>query len=280
MTRPITPHGEDDFGNGIALFDLDNMIALIVGPGLPTDATAGYCKGCIFIQTDGAAGAMLLINEGSSTSCDFNALPTPGTAGAALVGLLDAGGFTSATNVESALAELYQHLFSAQGGFVDIPLATFREVDASGDVGDTTANGGVLSSNTTPIYLGDANEALAIQWAASNSDIIASSIALPADLDDTANVLLDLFVKSAGTSNDVAASVLTNFDGGAQVTDSAAALGGTFTDFHSITATIDAADVPAGARVMSLQIVMGAHATDAWSLYGARLRYKRKLLTS
>jgi len=43
------------------------------GTTVPTDGTAGYTKGCPFIKTDGGAGTTLYINEGSYTSCDFNA---------------------------------------------------------------------------------------------------------------------------------------------------------------------------------------------------------------
>jgi len=43
------------------------------GTTVPTDATAGYAPGCIFIKTDGGAGTTLYINEGTAASCDFNA---------------------------------------------------------------------------------------------------------------------------------------------------------------------------------------------------------------
>ena len=44
-----------------------------MGTTVPTDGTAGYGKGCIFIDTDGGIGSTLYVNEGSNTSCDFNA---------------------------------------------------------------------------------------------------------------------------------------------------------------------------------------------------------------
>lgn len=45
-----------------------------MGSAKPTDATAGYGKGCIFIDTDGGVGTTVYVNEGSNTSCDFNAI--------------------------------------------------------------------------------------------------------------------------------------------------------------------------------------------------------------
>jgi len=44
------------------------------GTTVPTDATAGYATGCLFIDTTGGAGVTLYVNEGSVTSCDFNAV--------------------------------------------------------------------------------------------------------------------------------------------------------------------------------------------------------------
>lgn len=41
-----------------------------------TDGGAGYAKGCIYTKTDGSGGTTFFINEGSTSSCDFNALQT------------------------------------------------------------------------------------------------------------------------------------------------------------------------------------------------------------
>jgi len=41
---------------------------------VPTDATVGYQTGCIFQHTDGGIGTSLYVNEGSETSCAFNAI--------------------------------------------------------------------------------------------------------------------------------------------------------------------------------------------------------------
>lgn len=39
-----------------------------------TDAGAGYAKGCVYIKTDGSITTTVFINEGTTTSCDFNAI--------------------------------------------------------------------------------------------------------------------------------------------------------------------------------------------------------------
>ncbi len=42
------------------------------GTTVPTDAEAGFAKGCMFVDTNASAGSILYVNEGDETSCDFN----------------------------------------------------------------------------------------------------------------------------------------------------------------------------------------------------------------
>lgn len=52
-------------GNGDVLF--------ATGTTLPTDATTGYAKGCIFIDTDIATGTgSMYLNKGVKTACVFS----------------------------------------------------------------------------------------------------------------------------------------------------------------------------------------------------------------
>ncbi len=198
--------------------------------------------------------------------------------GASLVSIADAGTFTAQTTTEGALQELYQHLFSAVGGTVAIPLSAFREVDATGDVGAITANGGVLASDTTPVYdaVATTNEH-EILWATGNVDPIGISIALPADFDDTANATLDLGVAS-GTTNAATIVVASSWDGGTEVSDSTSDTATKSATTHSLAVVIDAADIPAGASRVTFRLTPPTHATDTISLRMARLKYKRKLL--
>ena len=46
------------------------------GATVPTDATAGYAPGCKFTHVDGTTGTAVYFNEGTATSCDFNAVVT------------------------------------------------------------------------------------------------------------------------------------------------------------------------------------------------------------
>lgn len=57
-----------------------------------TDGGAGYAKGCVYIKTDGSTATTFFVNEGSTSSCDFNAMETSAstvtgvTAGAGMTG--------------------------------------------------------------------------------------------------------------------------------------------------------------------------------------------------
>ena len=49
------------------------LISWAYGNTVPTDGGAGYAISCIFQHTDGSAGTVFYVNEGTATSCDFNA---------------------------------------------------------------------------------------------------------------------------------------------------------------------------------------------------------------
>jgi hypothetical protein len=52
--------------------DPDGNVLFAVGTTVPTDATSGFAKGCLFIDTDVADGTgALYLNKGVSTSAAF-----------------------------------------------------------------------------------------------------------------------------------------------------------------------------------------------------------------
>lgn len=54
----------------------ESLLGLLQASGttVPTDGDAGYATGCLFQHTDGGDGTALYVNEGTATSCDFNAI--------------------------------------------------------------------------------------------------------------------------------------------------------------------------------------------------------------
>ncbi len=160
-------------------------------------------------------------------------------------------------------------------GTVPLSLDSFREVDSSGLVGNTAAGAGVLSSNTTPVMQANANKAPELHWATGNVDKVRVATTLPTDLDDTANLLVDLWVYS-GTTDAASFTIDSSFDGAATVADTADDGATKSATPHVVTATIAAADVPTEAALLTLILTPGTHATNTIKLLGARLRYTRK----
>ncbi len=59
----------------VLMYDPAGDVLLAQGLTVPTDATSGYAKGCLFIDTDVATGTTgLNCNKGTRTSCQFTAV--------------------------------------------------------------------------------------------------------------------------------------------------------------------------------------------------------------
>lgn len=57
------------------LLDANGDILHCTGTTVPTDAGAGFAKGCLFIDTDVAAGTTgLYVNVGTNAACNFDAV--------------------------------------------------------------------------------------------------------------------------------------------------------------------------------------------------------------
>jgi hypothetical protein len=162
-------------------------------------------------------------------------------------------------------------------GFIPLPLITAREAVA-GDGGAVAVAGGLLASDTTPALSGTgttvSQQAL---WAAANVDQILWDLPLPEEFDGRDDVLVELWVASGGTTNLSSFSVLTSWDGGANVTDTATDPAAS-TTVHKITARISAADIPDAAAFLSLALVPAAHATDTIALKSGRVLFTERLV--
>lgn len=61
----------------VLMRDSSDKILLATGTTVPSDAGAGYAKGCIFIDTDVGAGSQgVYVNVGTTASCNFDVLGT------------------------------------------------------------------------------------------------------------------------------------------------------------------------------------------------------------
>lgn len=100
FNRSVKLSGEKRVINGVTIkvleYDHNGHVIKCSGTSVPTGA--GYAKGCLFIKTDASANILLYVNEGSTTSANFNALPsgevvtlTPDDADGAGVNMIPAG---------------------------------------------------------------------------------------------------------------------------------------------------------------------------------------------
>jgi hypothetical protein len=243
----------------------------------------GAADGKVSDTASGTAQGVSLTAAGASNEHIEVAFWNVKSTTAATVSIADAGGFTAQTTVEAALAELYQDQKSIQN-FIPIPLYNLREVSSGLDVGNNAANGGVLSSETTPTLSAINNATDGCQvviWAAGNADPVAFQVPLPPDLDEAANLLLKGRIACTASATDTPSITLASYfnEGDTAVADTMAASTAT-TTFVEVTATIAAADVPAGAQTLTCKLTPGTHASSAWSLSALWLEYKSAILTS
>src|SRR3990167_10543545 len=105
---------------------------------VPADATAGYARGCIVIDTDASAGSILWVNSGSRTSAAFDAVPVTGGSFAfdddalLALGTGSTARFSWDTTDANANALLLQ---LPAGGAVDVPVLVIGQSVESVDLG-------------------------------------------------------------------------------------------------------------------------------------------------
>lgn len=59
----------------VLIKDQDGMAVLATGLVVPADSGAGFAKGCLFIDTNVAAGTTgLYVNVGTTAACNFDAV--------------------------------------------------------------------------------------------------------------------------------------------------------------------------------------------------------------
>lgn len=182
--------------------------------------------------------------------------------------------------VASASADADWMVFGSTAGgagFVAVPLESLRET-AAGAFINAAGNGGLLTSDTTPILNtinGDTDGAWRVSWAAGNADPIGFNVTLPLDFDPTQPLYVKFRAAMGGATNTPTLSLDSYFnEGDTKVTDTSGAVTGTA--YATYTATIAAADIPADARAYSVDITPGAHAADTLLLTAVWLEYTRK----
>jgi hypothetical protein len=199
--------------------------------------------------------------------------------GASLIGIEDADDFTTAGDVEAALAELYQNALTTQG-MIHFPLNAFVE----------KATGAPLVAFSDGVADGfDYIEGVGYRFNVGSTDAIACTVPVPQDLDDAADIVLHVLGARVGAAD--ATAVLTvecffqtvgaAYDADANAGGSTTAFDGATTVVTEETLAIAAANVPPAPCAMSITLVPSA-ALDADDLrvIAVWAEYTKKLLTA
>lgn len=158
-----------------------NIGVLAEGAAVPADGVAGYEEGCLFFHRAGAAGAQLYVNEGTSTSCAFKALPSQVNQVANPVAGVAAGyKIARGQHVQAAAADTIvtglATVVSVVAQFDSAP--TVKQFMVSSSIGDqagSPAAGSIIIStfkptnntnDVTPIPATDFTDNLKINWIA------------------------------------------------------------------------------------------------------------------
>jgi len=251
--------------------------------------TGGYnAAGDTTIAFDAEKDSLVLMSIQTTTS--YRWLVIAGDAveaiEAAAVDVRDSGSLITATNVEAALAEAFQHIQSAQA-YLNLPLGAWTEQDgtALADFSD--------GDSTTPGWnAGD--ETFGIRWNNhANPDPITTSVPIPPDLDASADVILHIMsAKTGNTAGDTVnwtveafnVEVGSLYDADTDFGGECAALTGDATakTVQLSELTLAAADVESAPCILTLTLQPkdGELGTDDVILMGAWLEYTRQTLTS
>lgn len=196
---------------------------------------------------------------------------------AGTVSIADTGGFTAAATVEAALAEIYQHLKSAQA-IIPIPLGLLKLED--GTPIDKFADG----ASATPGMSQESNKEVVLRWNnhATPTKVAASGIPLPPDLDPAAPLVVHWRAKMSD-ANDTPTLEHEVYLGAGDTdcagTDDEVDGGITLTEYA---ATVLAADIAGAPEEMTLIFgpADGELGTDDLLVYSVWLEYTKKVLTS
>jgi len=157
---------------------------------------------------------------------------------------------------------------------IGIPLESLRET-SSDDIINAAGIGGLLSKDSTPnleFTNADTDSAIRLDWAAANVDPVTFQAIIPEDYDEGSAISLKVLAAMAGATDIPVLDIDTFFDtGDTKVEDATGAVTGTTVTEY--TATIAAADIPASAKTVSIEITPAAHGTDVLYVYALWLEY-------
>lgn len=232
--------------------------------GKVDDVSSGSVIGRPTTAASGSASIVEMLPENSK----------PTTAGA--TSITDAGDFTAETTVEAALQELYQNAVTA-AGVVSVPLTSITREDGTALTKQATTVAGFEQ-------IGNKELVIDIPVDCTAGEALAFNIALPRDLDDAADVIIDVLVSKAANLDAltldaeayfVAAGDLQNDDAQDTAAQTIVAAG-TVLSF-----TCGADGVPAAPCALTGVLTLGGtNDGDAVYIHAVWIRYTKKILAA
>jgi len=161
FNRAIQVAGEPVAINAVGFtaveYDAASKITRARGTTVPTDASAGYAIGCIFIDTSAGVGVTFYINEGSATSCDFNEVGAGAQGATGYTGPQGATGYTGYTGPQGAATGYTGYTgFTGYTGTTGYTGFTGAQgaVGSQGSIGPTGYTGYTGAASTVTGYTG------------------------------------------------------------------------------------------------------------------------------
>lgn len=235
----------------------------------------GAASGCIDDASSGSAIGVSLKAAASGEIVefvDFSVLST--TAGT--VSVADSGGFTSAATVEAALAELFQHVLSAQKT-IPVPLGAITREDGTA----LTAQSSTVAGYS---QLSNAEQVINIPVDCTAGEALGFCVPVPQDLDDTADITVHVLVGKAANNDSLTLDCevypcAVGDTGNADIQDTAAQA---ITQAASeLVFTCGDDGVLAAPGTLSVILTLGGtNDGDAVYIYGAWIEYKAKILAA
>ncbi len=266
----------------------------------PADGSVGFETGCLFLQTDDPGlNTTMFINIGTVASSDFDTANLDAAIlasvdngeGASLIGFEDAATDATATTVEAALAELFQHIVTVEG-MIYLPVGGL--VHASDGTDGTVLALHASGSNAFPGTWALA-EGTGVRWNNLATPFgFATCFVMPPDVDITANMVLHLLASKTGTEAAATTFDVTAFNNrptAQALYDADADFGGTTSAMpnpgidkavEEVTLTLALANLAAFPNCVTLTVrpTAGVLTTDDVILHAMWIEYKRKILTA
>ena len=246
-----------------------------------------YWNGSTLVDYQGSSGQTLADNKeniyiyldsaGSLVYDEYSGFPPVTVNHIRLAKVTTSGG--DITTITDCRGQHMFHSFAPPGkpGIIASPLTSLREV-VSDDIANAAAHGGQLAKDTTPILEftnGDTNSCLRLNWAAGNQEAVVIQVPLPPDLDTSSDLELHCRVASGGSTDKAGFDIDNYFNEDDTKVEDACEQAAASTAYEELIATVAAADIPAGAQTVTIELTPKTHATDAMYCTAIWLEYPR-----